>query len=314
MEAEDIVRETGASLGFSLVGITAATQAPHRDALKEWLAAGHHGEMHYMASPYPRHDPKFLLPGTRSIIAVALNYFQPTIHEPGRPKVARYALGRDYHKVMRSKLKKMSQVLDESIPGHLFRACVDSAPIMERDFAHLAGLGWFGKNTMLINSVEGSWFFIGLLLTSLELKPDRPAIGGCGTCRACIEACPTGAIVHVGGRWQVDARRCISYLTIEHRAPFSEDQERLIGEWTVGCDVCQEVCPFNAQRSNQPARAQTTTVPEFLSQRPYPTLAELAQVSRVEWENLVAGSAVRRVGYERLKQIAQINLRNISNI
>jgi epoxyqueuosine reductase len=187
---------------------------------------------------------------------------------------------------------------------------VDSAPIMERDFAQLAGLGWFGKNTMLINSRRGSWFFIGVLLTTVEFEPDESAVGGCGSCRECIDACPTGAIVHEDGRWQVDARSCISYLTIEHRGAIDPNLMPKMGEWTFGCDVCQEVCPFNAPRESQPERARETKVQDFLNRRPFPSLTELAMLDPKGWDELTQGSAIRRTGLDGLSRNAEINLRN----
>lgn len=227
----------------------------------------------------------------------------------GEPRIARYALGRDYHKVIRGKLRKLATFIEELAPGTSTRACVDSAPIMERDFAHLAGLGWFGKNTMLIDSKRGSWFFIGLLLTSLELPPDPPALGGCGTCRACIESCPTGAIIHDHGRWQVDARRCISYQTIEHVGPLEVDT----AGWTFGCDVCQEVCPFNQPRASQPMRAALSNEADFIARRQWPSLVQLTQIDHASWDEITRGSPVRRSGHSGLRRNAEQNLKNRSS-
>jgi epoxyqueuosine reductase len=181
---------------------------------------------------------------------------------------------------------------------------------LEREYAHRAGLGWFGKNTMLIDSRSGSWFVIGLLLTTLDIEPDLPAQGGCGTCRACIDACPTGAIVWLeqGGRWAVDARRCISYLTIE--APAEADAR--IGDWTFGCDVCQEVCPFNARRGSQPLRARPTSEPDFLRHSPVPgmPLEQIERLTPEEWDAATQGSPIRRAGYDGLRRVARINRGN----
>jgi epoxyqueuosine reductase len=253
-----------------------------------------------------------VLATAKSMVAVAMNYNQPNPALQGFPRIARYALGRDYHKVIRSKLRRLAAWLDATHPGGQHRACVDSAPILERDFANLAGLGWFGKNTMLINSQRGSWFFIGLLLTSVEFEPDAPAIGGCGTCRACIDACPTGAIVHVGGRWQVDARKCISYLTIEHKGEINPSLAPGMGEWTFGCDVCQEVCPFNQPRDSQPLRASQTTVPDFLQKRSLPSLERVAELDESEWDALSQGSPIRRAGIQGMRRNARINLANLA--
>jgi epoxyqueuosine reductase len=287
-------------LGFTMVGVTGAV--PIHQALQtyqEWLGHGFHGEMQYMADHEAlKQDPCSLLPSAKSVIMVTMNYFQ----DPTPPiKVARYALGRDYHKVLRSRLRRLASSLSLLHPEAEFRACVDSAPLLERSYAHLAGLGWFGKNTMLIDSKRGSWFFIGALLSSVSFKPDEPSPGGCGTCGACIDACPTGAIVHEDDRWQVDSRQCISYQTIEKKGDLTVDTDG----WVFGCDICQEVCPFNSPRESQPLRSVTTSEPDFLSVKRFPTLVELAQISHEDWDLLTQGSAIRRTGYEGLKRNAK---------
>ncbi len=295
--------------GFDPVGVCDARPPESFDAYREWVAKGHHGTMAYLADSVPlRADPASLLPGVRSILAVGLNYHQPNPAETGQPRVAQYALGRDYHKVVRGKLRRLGRWLDEAAPGERWRACVDSAPVLEREYAQRAGLGWFGKNTMLIDSHRGSWFVIGLLLTTVALEPDPPAVGGCGRCRLCVDACPTGCIVFEDGRWQIDARRCVSYLTIEHEGPFEPGSEAGLGGWTFGCDVCQEVCPFNQPRPHQPLRAAVTTEPGFLERREWPTLERLRVVGHEEWDALTRGSPVRRAGLDGLRRNAQANL------
>jgi epoxyqueuosine reductase len=305
------IKEKAGELGFDNVGVCPAVRAPNHAFYESWLRKGYHGTMGYLARQADlKRSPQELLPGARSIVAVALNYNQEPMHRPGRPKIARYALGRDYHKVLRAKLRRLAAALQAEHPEAGFRACVDSAPIFERDYARLAGLGWFGKNTMLIDSRRGSWFFIGLLLTTLELEPDVPAEGGCGTCTRCIDACPTGAIVFEHDRWQIDSRRCISYLTIEHRGEVSEDLARGVGEWTFGCDVCQEVCPFNEPRPTQPLRAASTREGDFLERREWPPLRELTELPEAEWDILTRGSAVRRTGSAGLRRNSRLNLAN----
>ena len=301
-------------LGFDQAGICRAQAPRHHNAYRKWLDKGYAGEMDYLHRHLEiKSYPNQLLPSVQSVIAVALNYNQPNPPAPGKPRIARYALGRDYHKVLRKKLEKLADQLAALSPEAEFRICVDSAPIMERDFANLAGIGWFGKNTMLINSQRGSWFFIGLLLTSLELTPDAPAIGGCGTCRACIDACPTGAIVYEDERWQVDARRCISYLTIEKRGEIDPELASRMGGWTFGCDVCQEVCPFNEPRESQPLRAQITEEPNFAARREFPTLEQCKDLSPEEWDRISAGSPIRRTGLDGFKRNVAINLANAKN-
>lgn len=298
--------------GFELVGVCRADPPESIEFLRGWISAGFAGEMHYMArSLDQRADLNSVLPGVKSVLMVGLNMYQDVAWAPGEPKIARYAQGRDYHRVIRGKLARVAKLMTEDVGGE-WRAATDSAPIMERELAMRAGLGWFGKNTMLINSHRGSWFMIGSLLTTVEFEPTPSAAGGCGTCRACIDACPTGAIVFRDDRWQVDSRRCISYLTIEKRGAFSAEEEAMVGEWTFGCDVCQEVCPFNQPRDHQPIRAKSTGEPDFLARRSWPDLEQLSQIASEEWDELTRGSAVRRTGLEGLRRNAVANLRNQS--
>ena len=309
--ASDNLKSFVRGLGLQAVGIVNAEPAQSMDAYEAWLAAGLHGDMEYLARHAKlKRDPVELLPGVCSVIAVALNYNQSNGAQAGMPRIARYARGRDYHKVLRGKLKAVERYLTEGHPGASFRICVDSAPLLEREYAHLAGLGWFGKNTCLIDSRHGSWFVLGFLLTTLDFEPDSPAVGGCGTCRKCIDACPTGAIIHAGERWVIDSRRCISYLTIEKRGDFTTEEARMVGEWTFGCDVCQEVCPFNEPRQTQPLRGRETSVPDFLTAGAWPSLVELARIGEQEWDELTRGSPVRRAGMEGLRRNAVANLGN----
>ncbi|MCB8932222.1 MAG: tRNA epoxyqueuosine(34) reductase QueG [Fimbriimonadaceae bacterium] len=294
-------------LGFDAAGVCAAQVPPHLEEYARWVGDGLHGTMDYLARHMAwKAHPSALLAGVNSILACAMHYSGPAPREPGRPRIAGYALGRDYHKVLRGKLRAIGRWIDAHAPQARWRVCVDSAPILERDFAQLAGLGWFGKNTCLIDSRRGSRFVLGLLLTTLELEFDAPAVGGCGSCSACIDACPTGAIVPRGDHWGVDARRCISYLTIEHRGPLPSEYP--IGDWTFGCDVCQDVCPFNQPRSSQPLRAPAARDPGLRARREWPGLERLAQLPEGEWDALTQGSAVRRAGWEGLKRNARHNL------
>ncbi|MCA1947443.1 MAG: tRNA epoxyqueuosine(34) reductase QueG [Armatimonadetes bacterium] len=298
--------------GFDRAGVAVSLRPEAWLAYQAWLSAGLHGSLGYMAArSEERRGLEAILPGARSVLMVALGYAQPPEVRPGWPRVARYALGRDYHRVVRSRLRRVAARASEEFPGERFRPFVDSAPVLERAWAQAAGLGWFGKNTCLIDSRFGSWFLIGGLATTLELEPDVPTEGGCGTCARCIEACPTGAIVRLGERWAVDAARCVSTLTIELRRPFEPWEEEAVGDWTFGCDVCQEVCPFNQPRSSQPERARTTAVPDFLSVRRWPSLEEILAWTREQWDEATRGSPVRRAGYEGLLRNAKANLRNL---
>lgn len=299
--------------GFDLAGVCSAAKPASWPYYAEWIKKGSHGSMSYLETSLDlRSDPARLLEGVRSIVAVGINYHQSNPAVQGEPRVAQYALGRDYHRTVRAKLRKLQTALQDLLPAAEFRVCVDSAPILEREFAHRAGLGWFGKNTCLIDSKRGSWFLIGLLLTTADLESTGEATGGCGTCRLCIDACPTGAIVQSEGRWQVDARRCLSYHTIENRGEIPADIEPKLGEWTFGCDVCQEVCPFNQPRASQPLRARSTVEPDFLAKRQWPNLIQLTQMGEAEWDKLTRGSPVRRAGLRGLKRNAAINLKNAS--
>jgi epoxyqueuosine reductase len=249
------IKDQARSLGFDLVGIAPATPADGFDRYREWLDRGFAGEMDYLhRHEEARHDPSSILADVRSVIMVGMNYVgcetddeapvpSSEFHVPSSGKVARYARGPDYHRVLWDKLDRLLEWLQQQVPGCRGRSVVDTAPLLERDFARRAGLGWIGKNTMLINKRRGSFFFLGALLVDIELAADMPhEANHCGTCTACLDACPTQAFTGPG--W-LDARRCISYLTIELRGPIPDDLKTGIGDWLFGCDVCQEVCPWN---------------------------------------------------------------------
>jgi epoxyqueuosine reductase len=310
------IKEKAREVGFDLVGICPAGEPPHYAAYLEWLRAGWHGQMHYMARTRSlRKNPQTLLEGAKSILCVGLNYYQPLPPVPeGAGRISRYALGRDYHKVIRKKLRQVATWGEKEYPGLRTRICVDSAPILEREFAWLAGLGWFGKNTCLINTHRGSYFFIGLLLLSEEFEADAPAVGDCGRCRRCIDACPTGALIYQEGDKVaiLDATKCISYLTIEYRGEFTEEQKDRLHGWVFGCDVCQEVCPFNKPRPHQPLRAQPTREEDFLPREKlvHPPLRWLANLSDEEFVKVFAGSAVMRAGPAQMRRNARAVLQS----
>lgn len=241
------VKARALALGFDRVAVGPADPPDHSGAFEAWLDAGYAGEMGYLQrGRAERLDPRRLLPGARSAIAVAFNYYQgdPPGAEAWAP-VARYAWGRDYHDLMRPRLERLCDLIREAA-GHAVRTrvAVDTSAVLERDLAARAGLGWVGKNTNLLHPELGSWFFIGIVLTTAELDFDGPLPDRCGTCRACLDACPTGAFLEP---YILDARRCISYLTIEHRGPIAEDLREPMGEWMFGCDLCQTVCPWNGK-------------------------------------------------------------------
>ena len=261
-----VLREKAREIGFELFGIAPAVPPGGFGPLQDWLKKGFAGEMSYI----PRREeayshPQFVLEGVRSVVLVGLNYFDreatnTTAEEKTQPggRVAKYATGtRDYHDVLKKKLKSLAGVLHEARPGCRTRGIVDTAPLLERDFASLAGLGWFGKNTMLISKREGSFFFLGALLTNVELPADEPHhTEHCGSCTACLEACPTDAFPEP---YVLDSTRCISYLTIELRdQPVQTELRSGMGDWLFGCDICQDVCPWNR-------KAPQTTVEEFRS-------------------------------------------------
>jgi len=240
------IKRRAEALGFSAVGITRLERNPHAAELDRWLAAGHAGTMTYLnRQAEQRRDPRQIMPGATTAVVTLTNYFHGSPgHDPGAGgRVAQYAWSSDYHDVLGARLEQLAAAVRELVPGSTARCYVDAGPVPERELAQLAGLGWIGKNMMLINPTIGSFTFIGVVLTDANLEPDLPyAADRCGTCRRCLDACPTQAFV---GPRDLDARACISYLTIERRGPFTPAEQGQIGEWLFGCDVCQDVCPWN---------------------------------------------------------------------
>ena len=240
------LKDQARAVGFDLAGVCPAVTPPGIERLREWLAAGCAGEMQYMAGRRAAYEhPAHVLQGARSILMLGAGYRteEPAAPGAGQGRVSRYAWGRDYHDVMRERLRRLARWLQRAAPGARVRGVVDSAPLMEREFARLAGLGWIGRNTLLLDRALGSWLFLAALLTDRELEYDAPFEGDyCGTCRACLDACPTGALVD---SYRLDARRCISYLTIELRGEIPAELRPGVGDWLFGCDACQEVCPWN---------------------------------------------------------------------
>ena len=292
------IKQWGLEFGFQQIGITDANLSAEKPYLVKWLHQGRHGEMTYMARHLnKRTHPGKLVPGTMRIISIRMDYFpeaqvstEKTLNNRQLGYISRYATGRDYHKIIRRRLQKLADKITEVTGRFGYRAFADSAPVLEKAIARNAGLGWIGKHTNLINPQAGSWFFLGELYTDLPLPVDAPfANNHCGSCTACMDICPTQAIT---GPYQLDARRCISYLTIEHRGAIPEQFRTAIGNRIYGCDDCQLVCPWNkfAQKTGE----KDFTIQDDLRA---PTLVELFNWSEAEFLKKMEGSAIRRIGY-----------------
>ena len=294
------VKALASELGFDLVAVGPAGPPEHGPALRRWVEAGHAATMGYLARRQEeRLDPAHLLPGVRSVVCVALNYYQGEAVDPSWKPVARYAWGRDYHDVIAPRLDRLAEHLHHAA-GARSRGYVDTGPVLERDLAARAGLGWIGKNTMLLHPRLGSWFFIGVVLTTAELAHDQPLADRCGSCRACLDACPTGAFV---APYVLDARRCVSYLTIEHRGDIEPERRAGMAGWQFGCDVCQDVCPWNG-------KAPVTTATDFEPQAPFPGAAAIAGMDDATLRRWFAGSALLRAKPSGLRRNALIYLEN----
>ncbi len=285
--------------GFQQTGIADCDLSAAEPRLLAWLEKGWHGDMDYMARHgTARSRPPALVPGTLRVISARMDYLpedaramEDVLAEPARAAIARYALGRDYHKVLRNRLQQLADRITAAVGEFQYRVFTDSAPVMEVELAVKAGIGWRGKHTLLLNRDAGSYFFLGDIYTDLPLPVDTATGEHCGTCRKCIDVCPTQAIV---APYQLDARRCISYLTIEHKGSIPEALRPLIGNRVYGCDDCQMVCPWNrfAQVSGEPDFAVRNGLDNA-------TLVELFAWSESEFNDKLAGSAIRRIGYER---------------
>ena len=332
--AAKLVLQSGEDAGFALCGIAPASPSAHAAHVREWIASGKHGQMHYLEEHLDlRLDPQVMMPGCRSVVVVAMFYGPPPEQEQeqepasktpasnapsdnfrGRGRLAKYAAdfpGGDYHKVMKRRLHAMADQLAERLPGERFRACVDTAPVMEREHAAAAGLGWIGKHTLLIHPRLGSWMMLGCLLTTADLATSEqldfpgdliPGADHCGTCTRCIDACPTDAITP----YAVDGSRCISYLTIEHRSPIAPELEAKMGDWIGGCDICQDVCPHPRQK--QPVDIPAADKPPH-GQRL--DLLEVLDWSAEDRQAALRGSALKRIKLDMWKRNALIALGNL---
>ena len=299
------IRQWGRELGFQAVGIADGDLSAAEPRLIDWLAQGKHGEMEYMARHGTlRARPAELKPGTLRVISCRMDYAAgedelPEVSE--RAYIARYARGRDYHKVLRDRLQKLCARIEEEIGAFGYRVFTDSAPVMEVELAVRAGIGWRGKHTLLLDRT-GSWFFLGEIYTDLPLAPDESTEEHCGSCRRCIDICPTQAIV---APYQLDARRCISYLTIEHKSAIPEQLRPLIGNRVYGCDDCQLVCPWNGF-------AQPSAEPDFAVRNGLDaaSLVQLFAWTESEFDERLRGSPIRRIGYERWLRNLAVGLGN----
>ncbi len=311
----DSIKRWGRELGFQQVGIASIDLGEHEAHLQRWLDAGYQGEMDYMASHgSKRSHPDELVPGTLRVVSLRMDYLPgdtrmaEQLASPEKAYVSRYALGRDYHKLIRKRLQQLAERVQEAIGPFGYRAFVDSAPVLEKAVAERAGLGWIGKNTLVINRKAGSWFFLGELFVDLPLPVDPPHTSEhCGRCSACLDICPTKAFV---APYVLDARRCISYLTIELKGAIPEDLRPLIGNRVFGCDDCQIVCPWN--RFARPSEQGDFRPRHQLDSS---ALASLFRWSEEEFLSRTEGSPLRRAGYERWLRNLAVGLGNApSNI
>jgi epoxyqueuosine reductase len=299
------IKRWGTELGFQQVGIAAITLEADEARLEEWLARGRHGDMQYMQRHGTRRTrPADLVPGTVRVISARMDYLPPqtrgawsVLRDRTLAYVSRYALGRDYHKTLRQRLQRLADRIEAAAGPFGYRVFVDSAPVLEKALARDAGLGWIGKHTNLLNRHAGSWFFLGELYTDLPLPADQAPRNHCGSCRACIDICPTHAIV---APYELDARRCISYLTIEHHGAIPREFRKAIGNRIYGCDDCQLVCPWDRY-------ARVTPEADFAPRHGLDAagLVELFAWTLAEFDTRTAGSAIRRIGHERwLRNVA----------
>jgi epoxyqueuosine reductase len=322
-DVKAIVKRAAEEAGFDLSGVAPVDDAPEHQNFREWIAAGHAGEMKYMESRDEHGDLKRaslgrVAPWARSVIVCALNYntahpYSTQVHDPDRGWISRYAWSReDYHDAVMRRLKTVETALQQAVwSGHscpptlTTRSYVDTGPIVERIFAKYAGVGWIGKNTCVINQKKGSWLFLGVILTSLELAPDVPAPDRCGTCTRCIDACPTDAIL---APYQLDSNKCISYLTIEKRGAIPEEMRAGMGRHVFGCDICQDVCPWNR-------KAPASSAPEFEPRDGLvnPALAWLAEMPVEEFREVFRGSPIRRTKHSGLRRNVAIAMGNSGN-
>ena len=302
------IKRRAAELGFAATGIARLDRNPHAAELDRWLADGHAGTMTYLhRQAEKRKDPRAIMPGARTAVVTLTNYFHGArVERPAAtPRVAQYAWSSDYHDVLGERLEQLAAAIRELAPGATTRCYVDAGPVPERELAQLAGLGWIGKNMMLIHPEIGSFTFIGVVLTDAGLEPDLPfEADRCGTCRRCLDACPTQAFA---GPRDLDARACISYLTIEHRGAFTAAQAAQVGDWVFGCDVCQDVCPWNVSFALQTPDPGFAPRPEIAQ----PDIRELATLDDADFQRRYAGTPFTRPGSRGMRRNASAVLNDV---
>jgi epoxyqueuosine reductase len=301
MSLKERIRAGGRALGLAGIGFAAAGERPESRLFSEWLRRGYAGEMEYLLRRRrERSDPTVLAPWVKSLVVAVLPYPGSPPSPAGSPRVSRYARGRDYHRVFRDRLRALGRILEEAVPGARVRPVVDTGAVLEKPWAAAAGLGWQGKHTLLIHPEAGSWCFVGELLTDVEIEADRPPVADrCGTCTLCLDACPTAAFPEP---YVLDSRRCISYLTIEHKTAIPEALRPLMADWVFGCDACQEVCPWNFRSGPGDPELEEAGDP--------PTAAHLIALGREEFNRRFAGTALRRTGRSRVLRNAVVALGN----
>ena len=290
-----LIKKSAKNLGFLSCGISKAEfleeEAPR---FEKWLNEQKHGQMAYMENHYDKRlDPRLLVPGAKSVVSLLLNYYTDEHQVEGAPKISKYAYGTDYHFVIKEKLKQLFQILQEEIGEINGRVFVDSAPVMDKAWARRSGLGWMGKNTNLINKKVGSFFFIAEMILDLKLDYDTPVTDHCGTCTACIDSCPTGALTP----YNIDASRCISYLTIELKDQIPSEFQNKMDDWSFGCDICQDVCPWNrfSKPHNEPLFEPRSELLEF-------TKKDWEELTETTFDIIFKNSAVKRTRYKGLKR------------
>ncbi|MEC7068654.1 MAG: tRNA epoxyqueuosine(34) reductase QueG [Bacteroidota bacterium] len=290
-----LIKKSAKNLGFLSCGISKAEfleeEAPR---FEKWLNEQKHGQMAYMENHYDKRlDPRLLVPGAKSVVSLLLNYYTDEHQVEGAPKISKYAYGTDYHFVIKEKLKQLFQILQEEIGEINGRVFVDSAPVMDKAWAGRSGLGWMGKNTNLINKKVGSFFFIAEMILDLKLDYDTPVTDHCGTCTACIDSCPTGALTP----YNIDASRCISYLTIELKDQIPSEFQNKMDDWSFGCDICQDVCPWNrfSKPHNEPLFEPRSELLEF-------TKKDWEELTETTFDIIFKNSAVKRTRYKGLKR------------